>query len=65
VDAEKLVEALEKTDLTVTRGKVTFGTEKGGPEYHQWMPPMLVIQWQNKEQVVLFPAEGATGKLKR
>ena len=65
VDAEKLVEALEKTDLTVTRGKVTFGTEKGGPEYHHWMPPMLVIQWQNKEQVVLFPAEGATGKLKR
>jgi len=65
VDAEKLVEALEKTDLTVTRGKVTFGTEKGGPEYHHWMPPMLIIQWQNKEQVVLFPAEGATGKLKR
>ena len=65
VDAEKLVEALEKTDLTVTRGKVTFGTEKGGPEYHHWMQPMLVIQWQNKEQVVLFPAEGATGKLKR
>jgi branched-chain amino acid transport system substrate-binding protein len=65
VDPEKLVEALEKTDLTVTRGKVTFGTEKGGPEYHHWMPPMLVIQWQNKEQVVLFPAEGATGKLKR
>lgn len=65
VDSEKLVEALEKTDLTVTRGNAKFGLEKGGPEYHHWMPPMLVIQWQNKEQVVLFPAEGATGKLKR
>lgn len=65
VDAEKLVGALEKTDLTVTRGKARFGLEKGGPEYHHWMPPMLVIQWQDKEQVVLFPAAGATGKLKR
>jgi branched-chain amino acid transport system substrate-binding protein len=64
-DSDKLVDALEKTNLLVTRGTVTFGTQKGGPEYHQWMPPMLVIQWQNKEQVVLYPPEGATGKLKR
>jgi branched-chain amino acid transport system substrate-binding protein len=33
--------------------------------YHQWDPPMLVIQWQNKQQVVLFPPEAATGKLSR
>jgi len=59
------VDALEKTNLEVTRGTVKFGTTKGGPEYHQWMPPMLVIQWQNKEQVVLFPREAATGKLMR
>jgi branched-chain amino acid transport system substrate-binding protein len=64
-DAEKIVDALEKTDLVVTRGAVGFGTQKGGPEYHHWMPPMLVIQWQNKEQVVLYPPEGATGKLMR
>ncbi|MCB2147205.1 MAG: ABC transporter substrate-binding protein [Deltaproteobacteria bacterium] len=64
-DAEKVVDALESTALLVTRGTARFGTEKGGPEYHQWMPPMLVIQWQNKEQVVLYPPEGATGKLKR
>ena len=64
-DADKLVDALEKTSLLVTRGTVKFGTEKGGPEYHQWMPPMLVIQWQNKQQVVLYPAEAATGKLKK
>ncbi|MFZ7127467.1 MAG: ABC transporter substrate-binding protein [Desulfobacterales bacterium] len=64
-DAEKLVEALEKTELLVTRGTAKFSTEAGGPDYHQWMPPMLVIQWQDKEQVVLYPSEGATGKLKR
>jgi len=64
-DPDKLVDALEKTNLLVTRGTVKFGTTKGGPEYHQWMPPMLVIQWQNKQQVVLYPAEAATGKLKK
>jgi branched-chain amino acid transport system substrate-binding protein len=64
-DAEKLVDALEQTDLLVTRGTARFGTEKGGPGYHHWMPPMLVIQWQDKEQVVLYPTEAATGQLKR
>jgi branched-chain amino acid transport system substrate-binding protein len=64
-DADKLVEALEKTNLKTTRGMAKFGAQKGGTEYHQWDPPMLVIQWQNKQQVVLYPAEGATGKLMR
>lgn len=64
-DSEKLVDALEKTDLLVTRGTARFGTQKGGPEYHHWMPPMLVIQWQDKEQVVIYPPEAATGQLKR
>ena len=64
-DADKLVDALEKTELLVTRGTAKFGLEKGGPSYHQWQPPMLVIQWQNKQQVVLFPTEAATGKLKK
>jgi branched-chain amino acid transport system substrate-binding protein len=63
--AENLVTALEKTDLLTTRGKAKFGMEKGGPEYHQWMPPMLVIQWQDKAQTVLYPPEAATGQLKR
>lgn len=63
VDAEKLVDALEKTNLEVTRGTAKFGTQKGGPEYHHWMPPMLVIQWQDRQQVVLYPPEAATGKL--
>jgi branched-chain amino acid transport system substrate-binding protein len=64
-DAEKLVDALEKTNLKTTRGTASFGMTKGGAEYHQWMPPMLVIQWQDKKQVVLYPPEAATGKLKR
>jgi branched-chain amino acid transport system substrate-binding protein len=64
-DADELVESLENTNLLVTRGTVKFGTAKGGPEYHHWMPPMLVVQWQDRKQVVLYPPEGATGKLKR
>ncbi|NCO60908.1 ABC transporter substrate-binding protein, partial [bacterium] len=64
-DADKLVDALEKTNLLVTRGMVKFGTQMGGPEYHQWMPPMLIVQWQDKIQTVLYPTEGATGKLKK
>jgi branched-chain amino acid transport system substrate-binding protein len=64
-DAAKLVEALEKTNLKTTRGIAKFGMQKGGTEYHQWDPPMLVIQWQNKQQAVLYPPEGATGKLMR
>lgn len=64
-DPDKLVDALEKTELLVTRGTAKFGMEKGGPGFHQWQPPMLVIQWQNKEQVVVYPPEAATGKLKK
>jgi len=64
-NADKIVDALEKTELLVTRGIVKFGTKKGGTEYHQWMPPMLVIQWQDKKQVVIYPPDGATGKLSR
>jgi branched-chain amino acid transport system substrate-binding protein len=64
-EAEKLVDALEKTNLKTTRGTAKFGLEKGGSDYHQWEPPMLVVQWQNKQQVVLYPPEAATGKLKR
>lgn len=64
-DPDKLVEALEKTDLTVCSGQVKFGTEKGSYRYHQWQPPMLIIQWQDKKQVVVYPPEAATGPLKK
>lgn len=62
-DADKLVDALEKTSLVVASGTVKFGTEMGTYRYHQWQPPMLIIQWQDKKQVVVYPKEGATGQL--
>lgn len=64
-DSEKLVDALEKTDLKVAGGTVKFDNEQGTYRYHQWQPPMLVIQWQNKEQVVVYPMNVKTGELKR
>ena len=59
------MDALEKTDLTVCSGQVKFGTEKGSYRYHQWQPPMLIIQWQDKQQVVVYPKDAATGQLKK
>ena len=64
-DSEKLVTALESTNMEVSSGTVTFGTEKGSYAYHQWQPPMLIIQWQNKKQVVVYPMAGKTGELKK
>jgi branched-chain amino acid transport system substrate-binding protein len=64
-DSDKLVAALEATNLEVSSGTVTFGTEKGTYAYHQWQPPMLIIQWQDKKQVVVYPMEGKTGDLKK
>lgn len=62
---EAIVEALEKTNLEVTTGIVKFGLKQGTYEYHQWMPPMLVVQWQDQQQVVVYPKEAATGTLKK
>jgi len=64
-DNEALVSALEKTSLEVTTGTVKFGLKPGTYEYHQWMPPMLVVQWQDQKQAVVYPKEAATGALKR
>jgi branched-chain amino acid transport system substrate-binding protein len=62
---EAIVTALEKTNLEVTTGNVKFGLKPGSYEYHQWMPPMLVVQWQDKKQVVVYPKEASTGSLKK
>ncbi len=62
---DEIVKALETTNLEVAAGIAEFGTEPGTFRYHQWQPPMLIIQWQNHEQVVVFPEEAATGELKR
>jgi len=64
-EADKLVDALEKTDLTVASGKVKFDLTSGSYLYHQWQPPMLVVQWQDKKQVVVFPKNLAKGELKK
>lgn len=64
-DADKIVDALEKTDLEVASGKVKFDLTPGSYKYHQWQPPMLVIQWQDKKQVVVFPKSLASGALKK
>ncbi|MEJ5349252.1 MAG: ABC transporter substrate-binding protein [Desulfosoma sp.] len=64
-DSEKIVDALEKTHLEVGSGVVQFGLEKGDYRYHQWQPPMLIVQWQNKEQVVVYPMNVKTGELKK
>jgi len=62
---EAIVAALEKTSLEVTTGTVKFGLKPGTYEYHQWMPPMLVVQWQDQKQAVVYPKEAATGALKK
>ncbi len=64
-DSEALVAALEKSNLEVTTGIVKFGLKPGTYEYHQWMPPMLVVQWQDQKQAVVYPKEAATGALKK
>ncbi len=44
-DADPLIKALEATDLTATRGHITFSEEKGGYKYHQWLDiPHLTFQ---------------------
>lgn len=65
LDGDKLVDALENSNVIVPSGQVKFGMEKGSVWYHQFQPPMLIIQWQNRQQVVIFPQNVATGKLLR
>ncbi len=64
-ESDKLVTSLETTDMEVCSGAVKFGTEKGSYAYHQWQPPMLIVQWQDKKQVVVYPMAGKTGDLKK
>ena len=64
-DSDKLVKSLEDSELVVGSGKVKFGKEKGGYYYHQWQPPMLIVQWQDEQQVVVYPMDAKTGDLKK
>jgi branched-chain amino acid transport system substrate-binding protein len=67
-DADKLVEALEKTDWVGTIGRVQF-YGKDDPfthsiKYGKGLITGLMLQWQDGAQVAVWPAEVAKAKLK-
>jgi branched-chain amino acid transport system substrate-binding protein len=61
-----LIKALEAGKFTSWNGVVTF--ERGeGPYWHQWSPPMLVLQYTKarqpwEEATILYPPEMKTGE---
>ena len=66
-DSDKLVDAMEKTDYVGTIGRIQF-LPKGDPHVHGLKTGAgfitgLILQWQNGEQVNLWPADLAKGKL--
>jgi branched-chain amino acid transport system substrate-binding protein len=66
-DSDKLVAALESTDYVGTIGRVEF-LGKGDPHVHGLKTGAgfitgLFLQWQNGEQVNLWPADLSKGKL--
>ncbi len=66
-DSDKLVAALESTDYVGTIGRVEF-LGKGDPHVHGLRTGAgfitgLFLQWQNGEQVNLWPADLSRGKL--
>jgi branched-chain amino acid transport system substrate-binding protein len=67
LDSDKLVDAMEKTDLVGTIGRVQF-LPKGDPNVHglkvgAGLITGLMLQWQNGAQVNMWPAPLANGKL--
>jgi len=67
-DADKLVEALEKTDWLGTIGRVQF-YGKDDPfthsiKYGKGLITGLMLQWQDGQQVAVWPPEIAKAKLK-
>ena len=66
-ESDKLVAALESTDYVGTIGRVAF-LPKGDPHVHglktgKGFITGLLLQWQNGDQVNLWPADLAKGKL--
>jgi branched-chain amino acid transport system substrate-binding protein len=62
---EAILKALESASFQASTGKVQFGLKAGDYRFHQWMPPMLVVQWQGKQQIVVYPPNASTGKLQK
>jgi branched-chain amino acid transport system substrate-binding protein len=67
-DADKLVNALEKTDWEGTIGRIQFyGKEDPfthSIKYGKGLITGLMLQWQDGKQVAVWPAEVAKGQLK-
>ncbi|MGB3044747.1 MAG: ABC transporter substrate-binding protein [Xanthobacteraceae bacterium] len=67
-DSDKLVAAMEKTDWEGTIGKVQFyGKEDKfthGLKYGKGLITGLILQWQNGQQVAVWPKEVAKSELK-
>ena len=61
----ELIKALEKGEFTSWNGLVTF--ERGeGPYWHQWSPPLMVLQYTEvgqspKDAPILYPPKMKTG----
>ena len=67
-DADKLVEALEKTDWEGTIGRIQFYGKDDqfthSIKYGKGLITGLMLQWQDGKQVAVWPPEVATSKLK-
>ena len=67
-DADKMVAALEKTDWEGTIGKVQFYGKQDkfthGIKYGKGLITGLILQWQNGQQVAVWPKEVAKSDLK-
>ncbi len=66
LDSDKVVAALEKTDLMGVYGRIRFD-----PQSHQVIPALdpeegavgSILQWQDGKRVVVFPKSIATGEI--
>ena len=66
LDSDKVVAALEKTDIMGVYGRIRFN-----PKDHQVIPATdpkegavgTIFQWQKGKRVVVFPNRIATGKI--
>jgi branched-chain amino acid transport system substrate-binding protein len=66
LDADKVIEALEKTDLMGVYGRLRFD-----PKSHQVIPSTdpkegavgSILQWQAGKRVVVYPKSIATGEI--
>ncbi|MBA4392164.1 MAG: ABC transporter substrate-binding protein [Desulfobacca sp.] len=66
LDKDKLIAALEKTDLQMVRGTIRF--DKNHQIVYGYDPKTSVlgnwVQWQDGKRVTIFPEAAATGKIK-